>query len=137
MSGSVLAAGPTACSQVVPAPDSTLLASKQWHPSIVCSLMCADGASNSDNTPSHVEVAVYYLYGERSGSGKKLVATFGSEQQAQAYVRWATLAENPDQTFTFEQGSGLTAFNQYEISATPLTDDPADDVRHNPTPSML
>jgi len=80
---------------------------------------------------------VYYLYGSKSGTNRKLVATFDSEQQLLAYVRWATLQENPDKTRKFEQGSALVGFNRWEHSPTPLTADDAKEVLHNPTPSML
>lgn len=36
---------------------------------------------------------MYYLYGSKPGVPRKLVATFGSEQQLLAYVHWATLSE--------------------------------------------
>ena len=39
---------------------------------------------------------MYYLYGSKPGVPRKLVATFGSEQQLLAYVRWATLLEKED-----------------------------------------
>jgi hypothetical protein len=77
------------------------------------------------------------LYGSKPGLTKKLVATFDSEQQLLAYVRWATLQENPDKTRKFEQGSALVGFNRWEHSASPLTDDDASEILHNPTPSML
>ena len=80
---------------------------------------------------------MYYLYGSKPGLTKKLVATFDSEQQLLAYVRWATLQENPDKTRKFEQGSALVGYNRWEHSAAPLTDDDASETLHNPTPSML
>jgi len=84
-----------------------------------------------------VEVTVYYLYGSKPGTTSKLVATFGSEQQLLAYVRWATLQQNPDSTFKFEQGSALVGYNRWEQSSTPLTSDDPTVVPHNPTPTML
>ena len=36
---------------------------------------------------------MYYLYGSRPGVPRRLVATFDSEEQLLAYVRWATLSE--------------------------------------------
>lgn len=79
-----------------------------------------------------------YLYGSKLPSvERKLVATFDSEQQLLAYVRWATLQENPDGTRKFEQGSPLVGYTRYEYSATPLTDEDPTAVMHNPSPSML
>src|SRR5436853_6212278 len=81
--------------------------------------------------------SMHYLYGSKRADNKKLVATFDSEAQLRAYVRWATLQQNADGTYKFEQGSPLVGYHGWESSATPLTaDDPAD-VLHNPTPSML
>lgn len=78
-----------------------------------------------------------YLYGSKPGIERKLVATFDSEPQLLAYVRWATLQQNPDQTYKFEQGSALASYHRYEYSDTPLTTEDATEVLHNPTPSML
>ena len=50
---------------------------------------------------------MHYLYGLKDGEAKRLVATFDSQQQLLAYVRWATLKQNDDQSFKFEQGSPL------------------------------
>ena len=80
---------------------------------------------------------MHYLYGSKPGLTKKLVATFDSEQQLLAYVRWATLQENPDKTRKFEQGSALVGFNRWKHSPSPLTDDDPSEILHNPTPSML
>lgn len=80
---------------------------------------------------------MYYLYGSKPSVARKLVATFDSEQQLLAYVRWATLKGNPDGTFKFEQGSPLVGSNRWEHSATPLTEEDITEVAHNPTPSML
>ena len=77
------------------------------------------------------------LYGSKSGVERKLVATFDSEPQLLAYVRWATLQQNEDQSYKFEQGSALASYQRYEFSKTPLTAEEATDVPHNPTPSML
>ena len=41
---------------------------------------------------------MHYLYGTKPGAEAKLVATFASDQQLLAYVRWATLKTNPDET---------------------------------------
>jgi len=78
-----------------------------------------------------------YLYCLKPGKAKKLAATFDSEQQMLAYVRWATLQKNDDGSFKFEQGSPLVGCTGYEQSRAPLTDDDAQAVPHNPTPSML
>ena len=37
---------------------------------------------------------MHYLYGSRPEMPRRLVATFDSEQQLTAYVRWATLSEH-------------------------------------------
>ncbi len=78
-----------------------------------------------------------YLYGSKRGGPFKLVATFDSQPQLLAYVRWATLQSNPDDTFKFEQGSPLASYDRYQHSASPLTSEDETAVLHNPTPSML
>ena len=78
-----------------------------------------------------------YLYGTKRGVTRRLVATFGSEQQLLAYVRWATLEDFGNQRGKFEQGSALASYDSWEQAAEPLTDENADSVEHNPTPSML
>jgi hypothetical protein len=78
-----------------------------------------------------------YLYGYKRGGPKTLVATFDSEPQLLAYVRWATLQKNADATFKFEQGSQLASYDRYEYSQSPLTSEDSTAVTHNPTPSML
>lgn len=77
-----------------------------------------------------------YLYGTKPGVEKRLVATFDSEQQLLAYVRWATLSGQAGK-YKFEQGSSLVGYQTWSWSADPLTADDADEVDHNPTPSML
>jgi hypothetical protein len=77
-----------------------------------------------------------YLYGSKTGAPPKLVATFDSEEQLRAYVRWATLSER-DGLFQFEKGSSLASCHQYQYSSEPLTDEDPSAVDHNPTPSML
>lgn len=77
------------------------------------------------------------LYGAKKGGNHRLVATFGSEQQLQAYVRWATLKDLGEQCGKFEQGSTLASYNAWKQSAEPLTDEDPSLVVHNPTPSML
>jgi hypothetical protein len=80
---------------------------------------------------------MYYLYGSKKGVPRKLVATFGSQQQLAAYVRWATLQDLGNRTGKYEQGSALAGYNSWEESAEPLTSDDETAVVHNPTPSML
>src|ERR1700734_1212165 len=80
---------------------------------------------------------VHYLYASKSGVSRKLVATFDSEPQLLAYVGWATLKTNADGSGKFEQGSPLAGYQRWEKSDTPLTDEDATEVLHNPTPSML
>jgi hypothetical protein len=78
-----------------------------------------------------------YLYGSKKGIARKLVATFDSEQQLLAYVRWATLQPSGENVGKFEQGSSLASYSSWEQSTGPLTDDDQDNVVHNPSPSML
>lgn len=80
---------------------------------------------------------MFYLYASKPGVIRKLVATFDSEQQLLAYVGWATLAKNPDGTSKFEQGSALAGYQRWEQANRPSTDHQADEVVHNPSPSML
>lgn len=79
---------------------------------------------------------MHYLYGLKQGR-QKLVATFSSQQQLLAYVRWATLKETGERSGNFEQGSALAGYQSWEESAEPKTDEDAEAVLHNPTPSML
>ena len=80
---------------------------------------------------------MYYLYGLKPNTPRRLVATFGSEPQLLAYVRWATLRAFGDQRGKFEQGSALARYDAWDHAAEPLTDEEATAVVHNPTPSML
>jgi hypothetical protein len=80
---------------------------------------------------------MYYLYGLKQGGGRRLAATFGSEQQLLAYVRWATLESKGEQRGKFEQKSALASYDAWERSDEPLTDEDASEVVFNPTPSML
>lgn len=80
---------------------------------------------------------MHYLYASKKDVPRRLVATFGSEQQLAAYVRWATLQDLGNRHGKFEQGSALAGFNAYEPSASPLTDEDATTVTHNPSPTML
>lgn len=78
-----------------------------------------------------------YLYGSKKGVPRRLVATFGSEQQMLAYVRWATLQELGERRGKFEQGSALAGYDAWEPATEPITDDDEQAVVHNPTPTML
>lgn len=78
-----------------------------------------------------------YLYGSKTNVPRKLVATFDSQQQLRAYVRWATLEESGPQSGKFEQGSALAGFQAWEEALQPLTDEDETSVVHNPSPSML
>lgn len=80
---------------------------------------------------------MHYLYGSKKGVERRLVATFGSEQQLLAYVHWATLKSFGENRGKFEQGSALVSYEAWERSTDPLTDDDPEEVVHNPTPSML
>lgn len=80
---------------------------------------------------------MHYLYGSKRGVPRRLVATFGSEPQLLAYLRWSTLQDLGDQHGKFEQGSALAGYDAWERSAEPLTNEDAEAVLFNPTPSML
>jgi hypothetical protein len=80
---------------------------------------------------------MHYLYGSKMGVPRRLVATFGSEQQLLAYVHWATLKVLGHQRGKFEQGSALASYDAWEHSTEPLTDEDASAALFNPTPSML
>jgi hypothetical protein len=80
---------------------------------------------------------MHYLYGTKKGVPRRMVATFDSEPQLLAYVRWATLEESGERSGKFEQGSALASYNRWESSHEPLTDEDESLVEHNPTPSML
>jgi hypothetical protein len=80
---------------------------------------------------------VFYLYGLKHNAPRRLVATFGSEQQLLAYVRWATLGGSGGKGSKFEQGSALAGYSGWEYSEELLTDDDEESGVHNPTPSML
>lgn len=79
---------------------------------------------------------MHYLYGTKRGGTQRLVATFNSEQQLLAYVRWATLESHGLQQGKFEQGSALVGSASWEHSTELLIGNP-EEVPHNPTPSML
>lgn len=80
---------------------------------------------------------MHYLYGLKKNGPKHLVATFGSEQQLLAYVRWATLQDFGNHRGKFEQGSALASYEAWEQSSEPLTEEDTTTALHNPTPSML
>jgi len=80
---------------------------------------------------------MHFLYGSKKGVNRRLVATFGSEQQLLAYVRWATLKSLGEQRGKFEQGSALAGYEAWENSTEPLTTEDTNEVVYNPTPSML
>ena len=65
---------------------------------------------------------MYYLYGTKGGSNRKLVATFDSEQQLLAYVRWATLSEK-EGSFKFEQGSPLVGYRGWDYAESPQSEE--------------
>ena len=80
---------------------------------------------------------MHYLYGSKKNVPRRLVATFGSEQQLLAYVSWATLQDLGNRHGKFEQGSALASYEAWEPSTEPLTEEYASAVVHNPSPSML
>jgi hypothetical protein len=80
---------------------------------------------------------MHYLYGFKRDQGPTLRATFSSEQQLLAYVRWATLKSDGPKRGKFEQGSALASYDRWENSTSPLTEEDPESVVHNPSPSML
>ncbi len=80
---------------------------------------------------------MHYLYASKRNVPRRLVATFDSEQQLKAYVRWATLKETGPQAGKFEQGSALAGYDAWENSKEPLDDADSSAVVHNPSPTML
>ena len=80
---------------------------------------------------------MHFLYGSKKNVSRRLLATFSSEAQLLAYVRWATLESTGERSGKFEQGSVLAGYSRWESSRDSLTDDNASTVVHNPTPSML
>lgn len=79
---------------------------------------------------------MYYLYGSKPGTPRRLVATFDAQQQLLAYVRWATLSEQQG-VCKFEQGTALASYQGWSQADHPLTSDDEGAVVHNPSPSML
>jgi hypothetical protein len=80
---------------------------------------------------------MHFLYGSKKNVPRRLVATFDSEQQLLAYVRWATLEEHAPRRGKFEQGSALAGYEAWEHTTEPQTSEDPGEVLHNPTPSML
>ena len=80
---------------------------------------------------------MHYLYGSKARAARRLVATFGSEQQLLAYVRWAILEQLGERRAKFEQGSALAGYDSWDHGTNPLTDDDESAVEHNPSPHML
>jgi hypothetical protein len=80
---------------------------------------------------------MHYLYAGKKGVERRLVATFDSQPQLLAYVRWATLESRGERQGKFEQGSALAGYERWEHSSEPLTNEDAGAVLHNPSPSML
>lgn len=81
---------------------------------------------------------MHYLYASKRNGPFRLAATFDSEAQLRAYVRWATLESHGEGRGKFEQGSALASYDRWQAAAAPLSsEDDAADVGHNPTPSML
>ena len=80
---------------------------------------------------------MHYLYASKPKVQERLVATFDSEQQLLAYVRWATLESTGHRAGKFEQGSELAGYHSWESSSVPLNSDDPAAIEHNPTPSML
>jgi hypothetical protein len=79
-----------------------------------------------------------YLYAQKNDQPLRLVATFGSQQQLLAYVRWATLQSTGEKAGKFEQGSVLASYHAWQDADMPLSqDDTSLEVPHNPTPTML
>lgn len=78
-----------------------------------------------------------YLYGLKPSGDQTLVASFDTEEQLLAYVRWATLKRNDDGSYKFEQGSPLVGFSYYQIGEAPDGIERPAELPHNPTPSML
>ena len=78
----------------------------------------------------------YFLYGAKQGGSRTLVATFNSDQQLLAYVRWATLSHTQG-VFKFEQGSVLSGYQSWGFTRQPLPHENPEEVAHNPSPSML
>jgi hypothetical protein len=113
---------------------------KRWSPSwLILQARCMAEARSItlSSPPAFAEGAtVLYPYGSKKDVARRLVATFASEQQLLAYVRWATLSGEDHGTAKFEEGSALAGYTGFEYSSEPLTDDDETQVAHNPTPSI-
>ena len=79
---------------------------------------------------------MHYLYGSKQGGPLQLVATFDSDQQLRAYVRWATVEMKNNRT-KFEQGSALAGFDAWEQATESFPNDDVAAVLHSPTPNMM
>jgi hypothetical protein len=55
------------------------------------------------------------LHGSKQEVGRRLVATFDSEQQLLAYVRWATLVGSGQRAAKFEQGGVLAGYTAWDM----------------------
>jgi hypothetical protein len=77
-----------------------------------------------------------YLYGSRPGLPRRFMASFDSEAQLLAYVRWATLSQHGG-VRRFEKGSSLAGFHDFNYTGEPVTNDDPATADHNPSPSML
>lgn len=80
---------------------------------------------------------MHYLYASKPTVTRRLVATFSSEAQLLAYVRWATLESTGPRAGKYEQGSALAGYSSWEAAEEQLNGDDPARVEHNPTPSML
>ncbi len=80
---------------------------------------------------------MHYLYGFKGSSGPQLVATFSSEEQLLAYVRWATPKSHGGRQGKFVQGSALAGYERWQNSTVPMSTHLVDSVVHNPSPNML
>lgn len=96
----------------------------------------SETAADTETYAATEDHGMYYLYGSKPGVERKLAATFDSEQQLLAYVRWATLSEK-EGLHKFEQGSALVGYQGWSSSTEPLTDEDPQLAPHNPSPSML
>ena len=80
---------------------------------------------------------MHYLNGSKKVGPKKLMATFGSEQQLLAYVRWAMFQVYGNRCGKFEQGSALASCESWSHATEPLTDDDENATLHNPQGAQL
>ena len=71
---------------------------------------------------------MHFLYASKPGVTRKLVATFDTLPQLQAYVNWATLGHHENGTYKFEQGSALASYQSWEQSTTSEAGDDVESV---------